>query len=262
MASGATAAADPSFDAAAKLARTVTDADLDADFFLVHADRAGEDTASEFREQAEEAARVLKLRSDSAARFASRRKEAAAASGAASDGEHTVAVEEAIRSGLGEEEADKGDEDEVQVGGSKGAAAAGGMLAQIGTGEVYGMDDRYRPRKPRYIHRVRTGYDWNSHNKAYFSIDNPPPKMVQGYKFQVLYPDLIDKSQAPTYRIEPADHRDFCILRFSAGPPYQDVAFKIVNREWDTVPRHGFLCRFDRGVFKLFFNFKRYRWRK
>lgn len=30
-----------------------------------------------------------------------------------------------------------------------------------------------------------------------FSTDNPPPKVVQGYKFNVFYPDLIDKSSAP-----------------------------------------------------------------
>ena len=24
-------------------------------------------------------------------------------------------------------------------------------------------------------------------------MDNPPPKIVQGYKFNIFYPDLIDK---------------------------------------------------------------------
>ena len=23
-----------------------------------------------------------------------------------------------------------------------------------------------------------------------------------------------------------------CILRFSAGPPYEDIAFRILNKEW------------------------------
>jgi hypothetical protein len=23
-----------------------------------------------------------------------------------------------------------------------------------------------------------------------------------------------------------------CILRFSAGPPYEDLAFRIINKEW------------------------------
>lgn len=84
------------------------------------------------------------------------------------------------------------------------------------------------------------------------STDNPPPKVVQGYKvgrcplwlshridssvlqFNIFYPDLIDKTKAPTYRIvkEPGNE-DTCLLWFSAGPPYEDIAFRIVNRDWE-----------------------------
>ena len=66
------------------------------------------------------------------------------------------------------------------------------------------------------------------------STDNPPPKVVQGYKFNIFYPDLIDKSKAPTYKIvkEPGND-ETVLLRFSAGPPYEDIAFRIVNREWE-----------------------------
>jgi hypothetical protein len=39
---------------------------------------------------------------------------------------------------------------------------------------------------------------------------------------QLFYPDLIDKAVAPTYTLVPIpDEPDFCILRFSAGPPYE-----------------------------------------
>ena len=53
-------------------------------------------------------------------------------------------------------------------------------------------------------------------------------------QFNIFYPDLIDKSIAPTYRIirEPGNE-DTALLRFSAGPPYEDIAFRIVNREWE-----------------------------
>ena len=66
------------------------------------------------------------------------------------------------------------------------------------------------------------------------STDNPPPKVVQGYKFNIFYPDLIDKSKAPTYKIvkEPGND-ETVLLHFSAGPPYEDIAFRIVNREWE-----------------------------
>ena len=54
---------------------------------------------------------------------------------------------------------------------------------------------------------------------------------MQGYKFSIFYPDLIDKLKAPTYTLEPADSPEFCLIRFHAGPPYEDIAFKIVARE-------------------------------
>lgn len=64
----------------------------------------------------------------------------------------------------------------------------------------YNWEDKYRPRKPRYFNRVHTGYEWNKYNQTHYeyvlqfhmsrgskltilsSTDNPPPKVVQGYK--------------------------------------------------------------------------------
>ena len=59
--------------------------------------------------------------------------------------------------------------------------------------------------------------------------------MVQGYKFNVFYPDLIDRTKTPTYDVlpDPDGSKDTCILRIRGGPPYEDIAFKIVNREWE-----------------------------
>lgn len=129
-------------------------------------------------------------------------------------------------------------------------------------GSVYWWQDKYRPRKPRYFNRVKTGYDWNKYNQTHYDHDNPPPKTVQGYKFNVFYPDLIDKTKTPKYFLEAADDPDFCILRFHVGPPYEDLAFKIVNREWEIGRRAGFKCLFERGVLQLHFNFKRHRYRR
>jgi len=129
-------------------------------------------------------------------------------------------------------------------------------------GSVYWWQDKYRPRKPRYFNRVKTGYDWNKYNQTHYDHDNPPPKTVQGYKFNVFYPDLIDKTNTPKYFLEAADDPDFAILRFHAGPPYEDLAFKIVNREWEIGRRTGFKCLFERGVLQLHFNFKRHRYRR
>ncbi|XP_015763359.1 PREDICTED: cactin-like [Acropora digitifera] len=91
------------------------------------------------------------------------------------------------------------------------------------TQKVYLWADKYRPRKPRFFNRVHTGYEWNKYNQTHYDSDNPPPKIVQGYKFNIFYPDLVNKSEAPEYFLEdsPGDSKDFALLRFHAGPPYE-----------------------------------------
>merc|ERR1719443_891919 len=126
----------------------------------------------------------------------------------------------------------------------------------------YEWEDKYAPRKPRFFNRVKTGYEWNKYNQTHYDHDNPPPKIVQGYKFNVFYPDLIEKTKAPQYYLEKSDSADTATLRFHAGPPYEDVAFKIVNREWNLSHKFGFRVVFDRGVLQLYFNFKRHRYRR
>ncbi|XP_011696940.1 PREDICTED: cactin [Wasmannia auropunctata] len=129
--------------------------------------------------------------------------------------------------------------------------------------QIYLWSDKYRPRKPRYFNRVHTGFEWNKYNQTHYDMDNPPPKIVQGYKFNIFYPDLIDKNTTPEYFLTPcADNKDFAILRFHAGPPYEDIAFKIVNREWEYSYKRGFRCQFHNNIFQLWFHFKRYRYRR
>lgn len=129
--------------------------------------------------------------------------------------------------------------------------------------QVYLWSDKYRPRKPRYFNRVHTGFEWNKYNQTHYDMDNPPPKIVQGYKFNIFYPDLINKNSTPQYFLTPcSDNPDFATLRFHAGPPYEDIAFKIVNREWEFSYKRGFRCQFHNNIFQLWFHFKRYRYRR
>uniref|UniRef100_A0A0K8U2S3 Uncharacterized protein C19orf29 n=1 Tax=Bactrocera latifrons TaxID=174628 RepID=A0A0K8U2S3_BACLA len=58
------------------------------------------------------------------------------------------------------------------------------------------------------------------------------------------------------------DNSDFAVLRFHAGPPYEDIAFKIVHREWEFSYKRGFRCQFHNNIFQLWFHFKRYRYRR
>jgi hypothetical protein len=129
--------------------------------------------------------------------------------------------------------------------------------------QTYWWNDKFRPRKPRYFNRVHTGYDWNKYNQTHYDHDNPPPKVVQGYKFNLFYPDLIDRSKTPSYSLHPVDgNPDQVQIRFTAGPPYEDIAFNIVNKEWEYSFKRGFKCTFERGILHLYFNFNRARYRR
>jgi len=93
---------------------------------------------------------------------------------------------------------------------------------------TYWWQDKYRPRKPRYLNRVKTGWDWNKYNQTHYDFDSPPPKVIQGYKFTIFYPDLIEKNATPRYELSASgDSQEFVIIRFTAGPPYEDLAFKV-----------------------------------
>ncbi|KAH9671673.1 Cactin [Citrus sinensis] len=81
--------------------------------------------------------------------------------------------------------------------------------------QVYWWHDKYRPRKPKYFNCVHTGYEWNKYNQTHYDHDNPPPKIVQGYKFNIFYPYL---------------------------------AFIVVNKEWEYSHKKGFKCTFERGI--------------
>jgi len=142
---------------------------------------------------------------------------------------------------------------------------------EVQTASKSQWSNKYRPRKPRYFNRVQMGYEWNKYNQTHYDHDNPPPKVVQGYKFNIFYPDLIDKQKAPTYRIEreggrkrgqsfaPAGEDDTCLIRFIAGAPYEDLAFRIVDKEWDYSAKRerGFKSSFEKGILQLHFQLKK-----
>jgi hypothetical protein len=51
------------------------------------------------------------------------------------------------------------------------------------------------------------------------------------------------QASAPSYTLTVCpDNKDFVIMRIRAGPPYEDIAFKIVNREWEYGYKRGFRC--------------------
>jgi hypothetical protein len=45
---------------------------------------------------------------------------------------------------------------------------------------TYHWEDKYRPRKPRYLNRVHTGYEWNKYNQTHYECVGP-------FSFDVYY---------------------------------------------------------------------------
>lgn len=116
-------------------------------------------------------------------------------------------------------------------------------------------------KKPKYIFRVHTGFQWNKYNRIHYDHDHPPPKTVKGYSFIIHYPEFC--GETPQYSIEKDIENSLsCLVRFYAGPPYEDVVFRIVNKEWDRSWKSGFRCTFWGGILRLNFFFKQFSYRR
>lgn len=69
------------------------------------------------------------------------------------------------------------------------------------------------------------------------------------WALSLMFHVFSDKSKAPTYYLKSIpDDPDTQIIVFTAGPPYEDIAFRIVRRPWEYSHRKGFRSTFDRGV--------------
>ena len=55
---------------------------------------------------------------------------------------------------------------------------------------------KYTPLKPVFFNKVKMGFDWNQFNQVHYDAKNPPPKVIQGYRFNLFYPELADKEKA------------------------------------------------------------------
>lgn len=137
------------------------------------------------------------------------------------------------------------------------------LEATVASDAAYAWRDKYRPRRPRYMCKLKVGYRWNNYNKTHYDAANPPPRSVLGYAIDVMLPDLIDPSKTPAYSVtKMADEPGFCMLKISPGPPYEDIAFKIIDGKWLYGPKHGFRCQFRGGTFQLHFKFAAERYRR
>ncbi|KAK3023905.1 hypothetical protein RJ639_044527 [Escallonia herrerae] len=57
------------------------------------------------------------------------------------------------------------------------------------------------------------------------------PKQVTSYRFDVFYPDILDTTKLRSYNLDQLENEGAsgltCIIKFSAGPPYDDLVFRI-----------------------------------
>ena len=130
------------------------------------------------------------------------------------------------------------------------------LLAEFG-GEVEVTDTRPgHVVKPKYFNKIHQRFHWTKYNKAHYDKDSPPPKVVSGYKFNIFYPDLVG-AECPSYKFEkdPTSTKENprCIIRFSAPKPYQDVAFRIIDKPWN---ERRTRIVFDRGILQVYFQFR------
>ncbi|OMO54473.1 hypothetical protein COLO4_36480 [Corchorus olitorius] len=170
--------------------------------------------------------------------------------------EESMALSEIIR--LRQEE----DDDDVELKAKKDSAMEEGDTDGVLEVNLESQQqDKNRLIKPKYLNRVHTGYEWNKYNRTHYDHENPPPKFVQGYKFNIFYPDLVDKGKAPKCSVVEEDG-ETCIIRFEAGAPYEDIAFRIVNKEWETSQKKGYKCTFEGGILRLYFNLKPFPYRR
>ncbi|KAL9367990.1 hypothetical protein Peur_039189 [Populus x canadensis] len=128
-----------------------------------------------------------------------------------------------------------------------------GSVAEVNLdSQVEWWCDKYQPRKPKYVNTFHTGYEWNKYNRTHYDHENPPPKIVRGYKFNIFYPDMINRTETPTYTCEDdGSNGETCIIRFHAGPPYEDIAFRIVKKDWDVSHKRGFKSTSDGVILRL-----------
>ncbi|AOW01480.1 cactus-binding C-terminus of cactin protein-domain-containing protein [Yarrowia lipolytica] len=133
--------------------------------------------------------------------------------------------------------------------------------------ELYQQSDEIKVDKktrPRFHNRVVLGFDWNKYNQTHYDSNNLPPKTVQGYKFNIFYPEL-PEGKTPSYQVikmkneDITKQRETCLLKFTAPAPYADLTFRVVDRTWDYAARGDgkYNSSYHNGVLQLHFRFKK-----
>ncbi|OII78163.1 hypothetical protein cand_035900 [Cryptosporidium andersoni] len=149
---------------------------------------------------------------------------------------------------------------------------------------------------PQVYSKINARYVWNRYNRNYYNEDSLPPKTIHGYTFRVKFPELLkgrNKHIVPRWYITtkrkyieinnieisekqnidtPEDDNmlifeniscNFVLLVITCDRNiYKDIAFSIIDKEWDKNTKSGFKNTFENGTLYLNFNFKSMRYRR
>ena len=119
------------------------------------------------------------------------------------------------------------------------------LHASIVSGQNYSWSDKYRPRKPRFFNRVKTGYEWNKYNQQRDSDTSRSISKSWGSKFKSLATCLIDSSKCTgQYFLEACAEYTFVFFIEGAKNPVPNI----LNKEWMGLLSTGFRCVFERGI--------------
>lgn len=157
--------------------------------------------------------------------------------------------------------------------------------------ETYSWEDKYRPRKPRYLNKVHTGYEWNKYNQTHYeyAFFFPVVKLTELPLVQITLPQKSSKGTNSIYFIpillrvqrlpRMSRSKNLAMMRrwffdlpldplmrtSLSGSSTETGSFHTKSKRPRPTPgpgvlmedSRGFKCTFDRGCLSLWFNFRR-----
>jgi hypothetical protein len=114
---------------------------------------------------------------------------------------------------------------------------------------------------PLFWNRKRTGYEWNKYNQSHYDADHPPPKVTWGYRFNIFFTD-VPSDRTPKWKLLEGPTPATRVLRFEGGAPYAPIQFLIEDGVWEKSSQRGFRSSFENSTLRLYFDFKRERYRR
>ncbi|KAK6588784.1 cactin-like protein [Cryptosporidium xiaoi] len=146
---------------------------------------------------------------------------------------------------------------------------------------------------PIVYSKIKAKYIWNQYNRNYYNEKSLPPKIIQGYRFKIIFPllnrpenkhitpnwylttkkryiennniSIIDENKTIEDLLEcegEVPQKSKLLIISCNQCKYKDIGFSIIDREWETNPKYGYRSYFENATLYLNFNFKQKRYRR